>query len=923
MKFNCPDCGQALETQTMYSGQTVQCPRCGAGVVIPSSTSSGSGASSSALDPVSTEARGTSASGDSTIANILTSEPARKYEVGNVVAQGGMGAILNAKDVNLRRNVAMKVMLEKRGGKEEQVLRFVEEAQVTGQLEHPGIVPLYELGLDERDNVFYTMKFVKGRTLSDILEKIADGDRETIGDYPLAHLLTIFQKVCDAIAFAHSKSVIHRDLKPENVMVGDYGEVLVMDWGLAKVLPRRTKSLGSRVPSLGSKNQKFQVSLAGLGQAGLPVRRSLGEGGSPQPSPRIDSVRSNETGEILKTMDGAIMGTPGFMSPEQALGKTDEIDERTDIYALGAILYNILTLRVPITGTSLAEIIDKVSTGDIRHPSEFNSTTKTRNRQVDIEQMSFARARPKGERIIDLKHLPGEHVPDSLSAVTMKALSVEPGGRYQSVKELQKEIEAYQGGFATSAEEAGVWKQIRLFVRRNKTLSISVLVVLAVVSAGGVISATQWLRAQKALIAFKSEQTARAKDRKESAPAIVRSARVIAEQGDYSAANSLLQTAIEYDPAIWEAYFLRVLLMIRGSNYVETMKLCEEMARVIPGNSRSGRLGVICRELSIKGMSDALSMELSNILLEHGLPTLAAEFAKSPNEKLELYRQKITRNCPFVSKHKLSFDAEGRLNLDLVGISGLRDLSPFAGIPVKSLSLYNASIVDLSPLKSMTLVSLNLSSTPVSDISPLKGMALTNLDLWNSRKIEDITPLKGMPLISLGINQTKVKDISPLKGMQLSRLDIGMTGVMDLSALKGMPLKGLDIYETKVRDLSPLKGMPLTYLGLGKSQVNDLRSLEGVPLERLRMPNTEISDLAPLKNMPLKLLQINNTRVTDLRPLKGMQLEEFYFTPGNIKNGIEIIREMKSITRIGIEYRQNSILTPAEFWKKYDAGEFR
>jgi serine/threonine protein kinase len=128
MKFQCPDCGQALETQTMYAGQTASCPKCGAGVVVSSAASGIEHPAGSGIP----------------LNNILTSEQNKKYEVGGLVAQGGMGAILNAKDVNLRRNVAMKVMLEKRSTSEAQVYRFIEEAQVTGQLEHPGIVPLYE-----------------------------------------------------------------------------------------------------------------------------------------------------------------------------------------------------------------------------------------------------------------------------------------------------------------------------------------------------------------------------------------------------------------------------------------------------------------------------------------------------------------------------------------------------------------------------------------------------------------------------------------------------------------------------------------------------------------------------------------------------------------------------------------------------------
>ena len=158
----------------------------------------------------------------------------RRHTIGDVVATGGMGAIIRARDQAIRRSVAMKVMLK--NGNPPDVARFVEEAQITGQLEHPNIVPVHELGVDEQNQFFYTMKFVRGITLQKVLDSSFRPAEAAAKKYPLAALLTIFQKVCDGIAFAHDKGVVHRDLKPENVMLGGFGEVLVMDWGIAKSL---------------------------------------------------------------------------------------------------------------------------------------------------------------------------------------------------------------------------------------------------------------------------------------------------------------------------------------------------------------------------------------------------------------------------------------------------------------------------------------------------------------------------------------------------------------------------------------------------------------------------------------------------------------------------------------------------------------
>ena len=162
------------------------------------------------------------------------------YSLVREIARGGMGQIYFGEDPQLKRNVAVKVSSVSEGGEDP---RFSKEAEVLAQLAHPNIVPIHNIGIDARGRPFYSMKLVKGRTLQAVLNLIRDGDSAAIKDYPRATLLTIFRKVCDAIMFAHSKGILHRDLKPENIMVGEYGEVLVMDWGLAKYWVSRRKSV--------------------------------------------------------------------------------------------------------------------------------------------------------------------------------------------------------------------------------------------------------------------------------------------------------------------------------------------------------------------------------------------------------------------------------------------------------------------------------------------------------------------------------------------------------------------------------------------------------------------------------------------------------------------------------------------------------
>ena len=211
-----------------------------------------------------------------------------RYKVGAQVGRGGMGKVLAVEDTPLRRSVAMKVLLafHKSDARE----RFIREARITGKLEHPSIVPVHELNVDEHGGMFYTMKLVKGATLTAILKRLAAGEPEALQRFGLPALLTIFQKVCDAMAFAHGQTrpIIHRDLKPDNIMVGDYGEVLVMDWGLAKEVRSEDETEG---------------------------REAL-----------TGSEETTETRDGFVTQHGQVMGTPGYMAPEQARGEVASLD---------------------------------------------------------------------------------------------------------------------------------------------------------------------------------------------------------------------------------------------------------------------------------------------------------------------------------------------------------------------------------------------------------------------------------------------------------------------------------------------------------------------------------------------------------------------------------------------------------------------
>ena len=225
-----------------------------------------------------------------------------RYQQHSEIARGGMGRIVEATDKTLERTVAIKLLL---GGQKQRLgwqLRFTQEAQITGQLQHPNIIPVYDLGQQDDGQLYFTMKRVEGRTLRDVFKALRDGSKGS-SQFTRTQLLQIFQKICMAVAYAHSRAVVPRSETFKH-HVGDFGEVLVMDWGLAKIL-KKAATAGQKVRS---------------------HREDLGR---------------------LATRQGEAIGTPGYMPPELALGQLHLVDERSDVFSLGALLYEMLTLKRP------------------------------------------------------------------------------------------------------------------------------------------------------------------------------------------------------------------------------------------------------------------------------------------------------------------------------------------------------------------------------------------------------------------------------------------------------------------------------------------------------------------------------------------------------------------------------------------------
>jgi serine/threonine-protein kinase len=355
-----------------------------------------------------------------------------RYRIVRPHAKGGLGAVSVALDQELHREVALKEIQEAFADDPDSRGRFLLEAEVTGRLEHPGIVPVYGLGLYADGRPFYAMRFIKGDSLQKAIQRFhaADSSGRDPSERSLAlrQLLGRFVAVCNTIAYAHSRGILHRDLKPANVMLGTFGETLVVDWGLAKP----------------------------VGQA------------EPAPAAGEPALRPLSGSSATATQQGAVLGTPAYMSPEQAAGQLDRLGPASDIYSLGATLYTLLTDRNPVEGADTWEVLRKVQRGEVMPP---------------------ALAKPG--------------TPPALAAVCLKALALRPEDRYPTALELAADLEHWLADEPVSAWREPPAVRLRRWVKRHRA-TVTAAVAAACVGVVSLAAATALLST-----AWDSERQAR------------------------------------------------------------------------------------------------------------------------------------------------------------------------------------------------------------------------------------------------------------------------------------------------------------------------------------------------------------------------------------------------------------------------------
>lgn len=351
-----------------------------------------------------------------------------RYKLVSEQGRGGYGRVLLVHDQIMARDIALKELIppsQEPVGSDaptpsresiEAVSRFLQEARITGQLEHPSIVPVYELGHRSDGALYYTMKLVRGQTLT---KEIAN--RPTLR--ARLELLPRFLDLCHAIAYAHDRGVIHRDIKPDNVMIGGFGETVVIDWGLAKLKGRA---------------DVYAAELKATAQA----------------------LKEGSAGPTAQTLYGTILGTPHFMAPEQARGDIDNVDERSDVYALGAVLYMLLTGKRPYEKAPLQNVILHINLPPL----------------VPVHELA-------------------PDAPPELVTVCSKALQVKQADRYQNAGELALEIQRFLSGALVQSHEYTLLDQLRRFVRKHRAQVATATVALAALLTVAVVSYVQILQA--------------------------------------------------------------------------------------------------------------------------------------------------------------------------------------------------------------------------------------------------------------------------------------------------------------------------------------------------------------------------------------------------------------------------------------------
>ena len=683
----------------------------------------------------------------------------KRYKIEGLIDRGGMKEISSCYDSFTGRYVADARMYHE----ESDAANFINEARITASLEHPNIVPVHDVGVDEHGYLFFIMKKLGGENLQSILDKLAEGDATYHENYPLSIRLEIFQKVCDAMAFAHSKGVIHLDIKPANIQVDEYGQVLVCDWGLSRNLSQSGDDLGDWLEE--SKEQGLEISI-----------------------------------------DNQIKGTPGYMAPEQISSDFGGRTKATDIFSVGALLHAILCFKRPFEGTSLEEILKNTVNAKLLNP---------RQKQADLNiplaldaVVMKAMSHQKQDRYSSMDHL----VKEIRNYTSGFATEAQGAGFVRQLCLLIGRHRISSGILIVCLVVTSV--TVAVFISRLKNEK-SIAEQSQKQEELGRIKAQ--LAEQQALAA--KQDAEEAEERSLVLAKKLQDEKNIAQENRIEAARSFFENSFRIN-YFYKRFFTaqavidQVLLL--DPDYSE--------ARYYKGKLLMGELRfkeaydillTYKGEREIEWMLKACLLFRDSNKVWYGLDWQKVyELRKSLMglgvKKVESLRLHITQSVTksFSLKDRLAFARRSfqernqsalftfRLAQDAVSLSlrnnKIANIEELYNIGFKELDLAYTDIKDLMPIRNMPLEKLDLSHTPITDVFRLKGLALRELYLHNT-KINDFSFTANMPLELLSINEYG-RDLSFLKKLSKLKTLILPVDVYDLDRIS-MTYPNLEVIE--------------------------------------------------------------------------------------------------------------------------------